>query len=194
MTDDANKLENASRKRANRLATISLSLCVLLVAFWILSIVHVDVVRWPANARESWVIAHSDGGFIVGRSFQSVTSFRFDGFTGDLPAREPVWFFILGDNPARGREVAGFGYVERLDPFTGRPTTWAYFAAYWPLMLLTSVYPIVWLVGWRSRHRRFNSGRCTRCGYDVRATPDRCPECGQMTTLSAPAGAVSSSH
>jgi hypothetical protein len=50
----------------------------------------------------------------------------------------------------------------------------------WRAWLVVGACPVVgWVVERRmSRRRRPRpKGVCPRCGYDVRATPDRCPEC-----------------
>jgi hypothetical protein len=45
---------------------------------------------------------------------------------------------------------------------------------HWSLAVALLVPPAAWY----ARRRRHRVGHCHRCGYDLRATPDRCPECG----------------
>ena len=44
----------------------------------------------------------------------------------------------------------------------------------YPTLLL---WGLVWLIARRKGHE---SGHCRKCGYDLRASPDRCPECGEV--------------
>jgi hypothetical protein len=57
----------------------------------------------------------------------------------------------------------------------------------YPTLLLPISFPALWgLFSAMRRHWRGTAGHCSKCGYDLRATPDRCPECGAFTASSAP--------
>ena len=51
----------------------------------------------------------------------------------------------------------------------------------WFVFLLSAVAPAVRIIAAvRGRRRRGSEGLCRNCGYDLRATPERCPECGAV--------------
>ena len=65
-------------------------------------------------------------------------------------------------------------------PFSAVMVALAYLPARWTILGLVRLHAN------RSRNRLANAGLCPVCGYDLRATPDRCPECGSPV----PAGHV----
>jgi hypothetical protein len=53
-----------------------------------------------------------------------------------------------------------------------------------PIALWSAALPFLWLADRlvAGRRPRFGRRKCQQCGYDLRATPGRCPECGAMPT------------
>ena len=50
--------------------------------------------------------------------------------------------------------------------------------SHWLVALPLLAAPVLWLKRFVARRRVRKAGLCPGCGYDLRATPQRCPECG----------------
>jgi hypothetical protein len=154
-------------------SAVSLLLCVALCASWALGL-------------------HTDGG---PRSRQPVlkppeqTSFAF-GFSGSqLTIAMTTPPYALG-TPAHVRygrsEFLGVSVGREArygELINGRVTAWlgdtaSVTISSWYAVLATAIAPAWAVVHQRRRRRRSLRGLCPVCGYDLRASPERCPECG----------------
>jgi hypothetical protein len=84
------------------------------------------------------------------------------------------------------RRFVGFDYHFAAGKLSNSPETSVdagFNTPLWFFILTFAIAPIVWLCRrLRSRHRASNM-LCRNCGYDLRATPNRCPECGIVPKL-----------
>jgi len=65
-----------------------------------------------------------------------------------------------------------------------RQQGWTFLIPHWAMILLFAITPAIWLYAKlrpaSRRAQRLKQGLCVNCGYDLRASPDRCPECGAI--------------
>jgi hypothetical protein len=178
----------------NGLAAMSTLLCLATTLVWIRSYyiwdrAYIEVVE-PGTNGSSRIIQNSvytlpsviylgqfyylqttsrpDRGPLVVQSFpQRVTS-----WDGRL-MRPPRWKFLRSAWSDTGKEYVGNGqWLQEQDLVIPD----------WLLVFVFSVVPIIW--SRRARRavicRKTPSYSCLNCGYDLRATPTKCPECGNV--------------
>ncbi len=174
------------RKIANIAGVTLLAAAVVLSVFWVRSQWRSDTVYRQATPQ-AWSIASNDGGITLGRR-------NYDG----LWLRDANWRYQSGTVTgigygmqrwrfagfARGDIQSSFGTGELAYKF--RDDYWT--VPYWILVLVASAYPAFWIVGCirrRVARVRVERGQCPSCGYDLRASPARCPECGKSAAPAA---------
>jgi len=113
------------------------------------------------------------------------------GFT-PYPTHDTELGGTLYDNTADGNSIseksfAGVPIETGLHGVNDSPwhykPYWAVAVPMWMIVCAPLIIPVPWIARKlrRAKHRRAN--QCASCGYDLRATPLRCPECGAVPKI-----------
>ncbi len=189
-------MESMRRRVFMLLSALSLSLFATTVALWARSYFAGDEVghAW-LNGRTCTVrelLVNSSRGEI------SVQLIRIDETPSEFASHQArignarsLWrtgAAAAWDLGAGNWNKLGFGCRRSVGPATDGKTTWGreveltYAFPAWLPALLFAALPACWIVLRIRAARRFGTGQCKACGYDLRATPGRCPECGKVVS------------
>jgi hypothetical protein len=171
-------------------AGVSLVLFVGVCVMWVRSYALTEMVKWQRDDGQRWINS-TRGHLVVGywlsdQSGQPATQYGFQYVRDQARpvAREAFWLIIGCFNPGETNirwEKLGFAWYEKRRADRSSMSARA-IAPFWSLAAATAAFPVgLTTTRLRSRRRarhRKTAGLCPCCGYDLRATPDRCPECG----------------
>ena len=165
-----------TRRLFNLLPALSLRGCVVVVVLWVRSHRSTEAFEW-------WSAGAGAGlEFRVRGVYTPAGSLGF--YVGDYPPGTSSGTFELmyhryrtspPSPPAGG--TLGFAMVWPA-PAPGDVVWRELRVPYWFLLLICAVAPVRRAAKAISGTRLRRLGLCPRCGYDLRATPGRCPECG----------------
>jgi hypothetical protein len=178
----------------NLLTILSLLLFLTSATLWLRSRWRWDVLLWveaatPGAHRHYLGLMSADGGVAVYGGFHSPdvdrvlvpSGWHWESFDPmPIPFAGSFW-------PNRW----GFGYQARGGPDDHLR------ALLFPTWLATTLFAFLPLTRFAMtirRRRRVREGHCKKCGYDLRATPQRCPECGAAAPGKPTARRTPTSH
>jgi hypothetical protein len=164
------------------LTVLSLLFCLGSAFLWLRGYWRSDGFGWarPQPPDGQWTfflkVASGGGGFWINVGTQGPMQ-------QDASTPEGWYWTTYGQSPRPYRAVSvtnrwGFGH-QIVGAAAVRSRAFVFPA--WLPTALFAVLPLCRLAQAIRRRRRIVEGHCKSCGYDLRATPDRCPECGNVT-------------
>jgi hypothetical protein len=181
----------------NGLATISALFCVVTCVLWVsnfrqeMFIEHTSLSPYGKNLYWlNWQLWSQDG--ILRWSSEGAET-NNPKFNKDWVEQPGQWRWKIQPRGTSG-PLQGFPANLRPDWYVGSHPFWGSRAdvmqtrvvnvgiPYWIFLVVFAPLPMTWLRLHRRQSRRRNLSLCSSCGYDLRATPGRCPECGTVPT------------
>lgn len=150
--------------------------------------IWIELLRWECNSTQREEIGMGDGVQIYRQGVEDQLNSNGDG----VVPRGTLFVGLESHLLSRTYQVPhpsyGFG-AYALAPANAGIRFYVISFPFWLVVLLTSSVIGIRLRRWRRGRKRCRSraiGLCEVCGYDLRATPDRCPECGTRTGSADP--------
>jgi hypothetical protein len=176
------------RRLLNVLTALSLLLCAAVTTLWVRSYFVQDRFQYqhtdgPRRRWTSHTFASNRGSLYVSWPF---IVFAADGaaevYSRRHPDPEGYSYKRLapdrdGDAPWNGLGFAAWPSDRNTTPESQMDFPRVFFP-HWSVVLLTAILPATRTASAIRRRSRTKGNLCPSCGYDLRATPDRCPECG----------------
>jgi len=153
----------------NGLTVLSLLICLATVVLWVRADHRCDILTYHSRHAEYNLIA-SPVGMLYWRIKDDLDSPPRGAATRSAPSKagwsyERIFWGHMGSGFTFEQTNEGEGFE------AGLP--------YWLIFFVTGLAPVK-RVNPRLRRKRPPPGLCPKCRYDLRATPDRCPECGTV--------------
>lgn len=166
------------RHLLNLLTALSLLLCVAAVALWVRGYRVKDVLRWPtATGRAKLESNRGQFVLIVTRVADLDRGERPSAIHYQAERVSHYGAFNRHRTPRLTVHFERFGFESHTWHFDS-PETWVRVPDY-AVALATAILPLGWACRHGVRRRLYATSLCPACGYDLRATPGRCPECGR---------------